>query len=99
MAGIVTRYNQTLFQIDHLPLDEYRTVTEGNTDPLMWSWHGVVRFHIRVEEMGWIYDTPYTYPDSKVHVANMWPTWERQDTGWTHVGHVNLAIWVNMKNM
>ena len=34
------------------------------------------------------------YPDSKVHWANMGPTWGRQDPGGPHVGHVNLAIWV-----
>ena len=32
-------------------------------------------------------------PDSKVHGANMGPTWGRQDPGGPHVGHVNLAIW------
>ena len=32
-------------------------------------------------------------PDSKVHGANMGPTWGRQDPGWPHVGHMNLAIW------
>ena len=32
-------------------------------------------------------------PDSKVHGANMGPTWGRQDPGGTYVGHVNLAIW------
>ena len=33
-------------------------------------------------------------PDSKVHVANMGPIWDRQDPGWPHVGPTNLAIWV-----
>ena len=32
-------------------------------------------------------------PDSKVHVANMWPIWGRQDPGGPHVGHMNFAIW------
>ena len=32
-------------------------------------------------------------PDSKVHVANMWPTWGRQDPVGPHVDHMNLAIW------
>ena len=32
-------------------------------------------------------------PDSKVHWANMGPTWGRQDPGGPHVGPVNLAIW------
>ena len=34
------------------------------------------------------------YPDNKVHGANTGPTWDRQDPGGPHVGHVNLAIWV-----
>ena len=29
------------------------------------------------------------FPDSKVHGANMGPTWGRQDPGERHVGHVN----------
>ena len=33
-------------------------------------------------------------PDSKVHGANMGPTWGRQDPDGPHVGHMNLAIWV-----
>ena len=32
-------------------------------------------------------------PDSKVHRANMGPTWDRQDPCGPHVGHVSLAIW------
>ena len=31
-------------------------------------------------------------PGSKVHGANMGPTWGRQDPGGPHVGHVDLAI-------
>ena len=33
------------------------------------------------------------HTDSKVHGANMGPTWGRQDPGGPHVGHMNLAIW------
>ena len=32
-------------------------------------------------------------PDSKVHGANMGPTWGRQDPGGPHVGLMNLVIW------
>ena len=35
-----------------------------------------------------------TFPDSKVHGANMGPIWGRQDPGGPHVGHMNLVIWV-----
>ena len=37
--------------------------------------------------------TEKTYPDYKVHGANM-PPWRHQDAGGPHVGHINLAIWV-----
>ena len=37
----------------------------------------------------------HTFPDSKVHGANMMPIWGRQDPGGPHVGgHMNFAIWV-----
>ena len=32
-------------------------------------------------------------PDSKVHGANMGPTWGRQDPGGPHVDPMNFAIW------
>ena len=35
-----------------------------------------------------------SYPDSKLHGANMGPIWGRQDPGGPHVGPVNLTIWV-----
>ena len=35
-----------------------------------------------------------SYPDSKVHAANMGPIWGRQDPGGPHAGPMNLAIWV-----
>ena len=38
--------------------------------------------------------TSYTYPDSKVHGANMAPIWGRQDPGGPRVGPMNFAIWV-----
>ena len=34
-----------------------------------------------------------TVPDSKVHGANLGHTWDWQDPGGPHVGHVNFAIW------
>ena len=50
------------------------------------------------KSLAWFSDIDYptlsvSNPDSKVHVANMGPTWGRQDPGGPHVGHVNLAIW------
>ena len=35
------------------------------------------------------------YLDSTVHGANMGPIWDRQDPGGSHVGPMNLAIWVS----
>ena len=35
-----------------------------------------------------------TFPDSKVHGANMGPTWVLSSPGGPHVGPKNLAIWV-----
>ena len=32
-------------------------------------------------------------PDSKVHGANIGPSWGRQDPGGPHVGPMNFAIW------
>ena len=32
-------------------------------------------------------------PDSKVHGANMGPTWGRQDPGGPHIVPMNFAIW------
>ena len=34
----------------------------------------------------------YVVPDSKVHWANIGPTWGRQDPGGPHVGPMNFAI-------
>ena len=38
-------------------------------------------------------------PDSKIHGANMRPTWGRLDPGGPHVGPMNLAIWGHLKQM
>ena len=35
-----------------------------------------------------------TYPDSKVHGANIGPIWGRQDPGGPYVGPKNFVIWV-----
>ena len=35
-----------------------------------------------------------SFPDSKVHGANMEPIWGRQAPGGPHVGTMNFAIWV-----
>ena len=35
-----------------------------------------------------------TFPDSKVHGANMGPIWGQQDPGGPHVGPMNFVVWV-----
>ena len=39
------------------------------------------------------------YPDSKVHGANMGPTWVLSAQVEPHVGPMYIAIWVGMYNM
>ena len=41
----------------------------------------------------WLEETAFDaiYPDSKVHGANMGPTWGRQDPGGPHVGPIELC--------
>ena len=39
------------------------------------------------------------HPDSKVHGANMGPTWGRQDPGGPHVGPMNFAIWAYINGL
>ena len=38
------------------------------------------------------------FPDSKVHGTIVGPIWSRQDLGGPHVGSVNFAIWVGIRN-
>ena len=38
------------------------------------------------------------YPDSKVHGANMGPSWDRQDPGGPHDGPIKFVIWINQVN-
>ena len=40
----------------------------------------------------------FTFPDSKSHEANVGPIWGRQDPGGPHVGPMNFAIWVLLKD-
>ena len=50
-----------------------------------------------MDELGWEGDrVRATFPDSKVHGANMGPIWGRQDPGGPHVGPMNFAIWVDV---
>ena len=51
---------------------------------------------LHTEHVFWMAET---FPDSKVHGANMGPIWDRQDPGGPHVGPMNLAIWVTDWNL
>ena len=41
-------------------------------------------------------NSSYTNPDSKVHGANMGPTYGRQEPGGPHAGPMNFAVWVKI---
>ena len=46
------------------------------------------------EDISWKPFSHYQdFPESKVHGANMGPSWGRQDPSGPHVGHMKLAIW------
>ena len=45
-------------------------------------------------QIQWNMQDAQSYPDSKVHGANMGSTWGRQDPGRSCVGPMKLAIWI-----
>ena len=58
-----------------------------------YRWYNINKANLRAYYLGYFVEGDM-YPNSKGHGANMGPTWDRQDPGWPHVGHLNLAIWV-----
>ena len=49
----------------------------------------------RAHSLWWDMETKIgIYPDNKVYGANMGPIWGRQDPGGSHIGPMDLAIWV-----
>ena len=48
--------------------------------------------HCRLNKQG-------SSPESKIHGANVGPTWGRQAPGGPHVGHMTLAIWVRINRI
>ena len=64
------------------------------TKPL-WYWL------VRINSFFFVWRKDFNYqhsPDSKVHGANKGPIWGRQDPGGYHVGPMNFAIWVMLRN-
>ena len=59
--------------------------------PLMFSLNEVIVSIVTIHRI--------TYPDSKVHGANMGPICGRQDPGGPHVGPMNLTIWVLLQQI
>ena len=58
----------------------------------MWPWLALLTHSDRANStIGWKISL-----DSKVHRANMGPTWGRQDPGGPHVGPMNLAVWFHI---
>ena len=55
-------------------------------------------FAALIQSIHYIQNQSQVFPDSKVHVAHMGPTWGRQDPGGPHVGPMNLAIRDYFKN-
>ena len=43
-----------------------------------------------------MYDICIKHPDSKIHGANMGPTWVLSAPGTLHVGPMNLAFWADL---
>ena len=60
--------------------------------PLSILWIGTAYINHAVSIYSWVIPANGYIPESKVHGANMGPTWGRQDSGGPHVGHMNLAI-------
>ena len=57
----------------------------------LWTWSSKYRWFkcvINIYNLDFIRD-----PDSKIHGANMGPTWVLAASGGSHVGHMTLAIW------
>ena len=81
--GISVTIALTLFS-PNIPFSAPAELTHrGAADVYMCQWTSHHRCKV------WFGDNP----DSKVHGANIGPTWGRQDPGGPHVGHVvNLAI-------
>ena len=52
---------------------------------IKWSWNN--RAYIALQQYMRL------APDSKLHGANMGPSWGGQDSGGPHVGHMNFVIW------
>ena len=69
---------------------------------LLWSYNTDLTLHSEAlkHTTGTIYLTHWpAFPDSKVHGANMGPTWGRQDPGGSHVGPMNIAIRNGMSSL
>ena len=60
------------------------------------TWHILLK-HRNLHENGinqsFVSQILQSIPESKVHGANVGPTWGRQDPGGPHVGHMNFVIW------
>ena len=48
-------------------------------------------FDYEIYEYGQVFE--HMAPGSKVHLANIWTIWDRQDPGSPHVGPMNHVIW------
>ena len=62
--------------------------------PIKWGWHVIFANAIDIQAKTLLFSSQF--PDSKVHVTNMGPTWVLSAPGGSHVGPMNFAIRVYM---
>ena len=72
----------------------YVTPVHNNLSPVIHSYFVPISPHEGKKDKFTAKIVLRPFPDSKIHGANVGPTWGHQDPGGPHVGHMNLAIWV-----
>ena len=75
--------------VSKYPIDTVRigSATKPLPKPMMTHFTDTYMYHKGFNEF-----CKYVYPDSKVHMAHMEPTWVLSAPGRPHVGPMNLAI-------
>ena len=81
---------QTNCQAKNIPM----YIKEMDTYQIHWIWR--IK-NMQMIDCFWLCLSHFcSFPDSKVHGANMRPIWGRQEPGRPHVGPINFAIWVRI---
>ena len=74
--------------------------TQDITSQAMEGYHGYFTFVLVIpNQMASVcmWYTVHSYPDNKIHGANMGPTWVLSAPGGSHVGPTNLAIRLDIR--